>query len=190
MSSSSTSSSSKLAEAAAAATAENPSLADLKEAVSESLEASGAMDKLRARLRAEVFQVLDEGRTLPKPELSNENLVINEMIRDYLRFNGYTHTLSVFMPDSGQPASERLPFDREFLAHELHVEDTKWSRQLPLLYVLLAQARSGERAVGDGDVVGGEGEDEVKISGRATDVTVSSELGAYSGWEDDEEDEE
>ena len=185
--SSSSSSSSNLAAAAAAATAENPSLADLKEAVSESLEASGAMDKLRARLRAEMFQVLDEGRTLPKPELSNENLVMNEMIRDYLRFNGYTHTLSVFMPESGQPASERLPFDREFLAHELRIEDTKWSRQLPLLYVMLAQARSGGgRSRSSGSGVGNDDGEEVKISGKATDVTASSELG-YSGWEDDDD---
>ena len=181
--SSSSSASSSLADAASAATADNPTLADLKEAVSESLEASGAMDKLRARLRAEMFHVLDESRTVPKPELSNENLVINEMIRDYLRFNGYTHTLSVFMPESGQPASERLPFDREFLAHELRLEDTKWSRQLPLLYVMLAQARTG-RESGDSHI-GAEGES-VKVFGRATDVTVSSELG-YSAFEDEDD---
>ena len=33
----------------------------------------------------------------PKPKLSNSNLVINELIRDYLAFNGYRHTLSVLL---------------------------------------------------------------------------------------------
>ncbi len=35
---------------------------------------------------------------MSKPELSNENLVINELIREYLVFNGYRETASVFLP--------------------------------------------------------------------------------------------
>lgn len=44
---------------------------------------------------------------------SNENLLINELIREYLIFNGYRETLSVFLPEAGQPAVR--PFDRQFL---------------------------------------------------------------------------
>ena len=35
---------------------------------------------------------------MTKPPVSNENLVINELIREYLIFNGYRETLSVFLP--------------------------------------------------------------------------------------------
>lgn len=33
-----------------------------------------------------------------KPKLSNTNLVINELVREYLEFNKYKHTNSVFIP--------------------------------------------------------------------------------------------
>ena len=32
-----------------------------------------------------------------KPSLSNENMLINELIREYLEFNKYKYTLSVLM---------------------------------------------------------------------------------------------
>jgi hypothetical protein len=35
---------------------------------------------------------------VPKPKLSNENLIINELIREYFEYNGYRHALSVFLP--------------------------------------------------------------------------------------------
>jgi hypothetical protein len=33
-----------------------------------------------------------------RPEPCNKNLIINELIREYLIFNGYRDTLSVFLP--------------------------------------------------------------------------------------------
>lgn len=33
----------------------------------------------------------------PKPQLPHENLLINELIRDYLEFNGYKYTCSVLL---------------------------------------------------------------------------------------------
>lgn len=38
---------------------------------------------------------------VPKPKLSNENLIINELIREYFEYNGYRHALSVFLPGTG-----------------------------------------------------------------------------------------
>ena len=35
-------------------------------------------------------------QTEEKPQLSDENLMINELIREYLQFNGYNYTRSVF----------------------------------------------------------------------------------------------
>ena len=39
--------------------------------------------------------------------MSHENLIINELIREYLDYNQYKHTLSVLLPETGQPA-ERI----------------------------------------------------------------------------------
>ena len=36
----------------------------------------------------------------PKPSLSHENLLINELIRDYLEFNSYNYTSSVLLAGS------------------------------------------------------------------------------------------
>lgn len=41
---------------------------------------------------------LQNKQDVPKPKLSNENLIINELIREYFEYNGYRHALSVFLP--------------------------------------------------------------------------------------------
>ncbi|OQS05775.1 lisH domain-containing protein FOPNL-like, partial [Thraustotheca clavata] len=109
-------------------------------ALKETLEARGTMGPIKARLRAEIFQALDEGGA--KPKLSNENLIINELIREYFEYNGYRHALSVFLPESGQPQDP--PFQRRFLAHELNINEDPRYNQIPLLYSIitaLQQAR-------------------------------------------------
>lgn len=58
------------------------------------------MGQLKARIRAEVFSALDEQRE-PRPPLPRENLLINELIRDYLEFNKYRHTASVLTAGGG-----------------------------------------------------------------------------------------
>lgn len=63
-----------------------------------------------------------------QPELSSENLIINELIREYLHYNGYRETLSVMLPEAGQP--EVRPFDRSFLAQHLRMQDGANSQQL------------------------------------------------------------
>ncbi|KAF0704279.1 hypothetical protein AaE_015024 [Aphanomyces astaci] len=109
------------------------SLSDLKDALKDTLEARGSMGQIRARIRAEIFQALDEGA--PKAKLSNENLIINELIREYMEYNGYRHALSVFVPESGQPVEK--PFHRRFLAHELNITEDPRYTQVPLLYSIL-----------------------------------------------------
>lgn len=52
------------------------------------------MGQLKARIRAEVFNALDD-QSEPRPPLSHENLLINELIREYLEFNKYRYTASV-----------------------------------------------------------------------------------------------
>ena len=114
------------------------SVNELKEVLKETLEERGVLSQVRARLRAEIFNTLNDNPTT-KPELSNENMVINELIRDYLQFNGYTHSLAVFLPETGQPTPP--PFDRNYIAKKLRVVEDQGSRELPLVYGLTFGAK-------------------------------------------------
>ncbi|CCI46870.1 hypothetical protein ABG067_000165 [Albugo candida] len=110
------------------------SLSELKEVLKETLETRGCLGQIKARIRAEIFSALDD-QSIPKPELSNENLILNELIREYLEYNGYRHALSVFLPESGQPTEKAFP--RSFLSSELGVREDARFTQIPLLYNIL-----------------------------------------------------
>ena len=60
---------------------------ELKDVLRETLENRGALGGVRAHLRAEVSHALEDRAEVPRPDISNENLVINELIREYLVFN-------------------------------------------------------------------------------------------------------
>ena len=60
----------------------------------ESLQNRGVLGEVKARIRAEVFNALEDPSE-PRPALSNENMIINELIREYLEFNKYKYTASV-----------------------------------------------------------------------------------------------
>ncbi|KAM9050242.1 centrosomal protein 20-like [Megaptera novaeangliae] len=67
-----------------------------KEVLKDTLEKRGVLGHLKARIRAEVFNALDD-ESEPRPSLSHENLLINELIREYLEFNKYKYTASVLI---------------------------------------------------------------------------------------------
>ncbi|XP_012866599.1 PREDICTED: lisH domain-containing protein FOPNL isoform X4 [Dipodomys ordii] len=71
---------------------------ELKTVLKDTLEKRGVLGYLKARIRAEVFHALDDDQE-PRPPLSHENLLINELIREYLDFNKYKYTESVLMAD-------------------------------------------------------------------------------------------
>ncbi|XP_060774512.1 lisH domain-containing protein FOPNL [Neoarius graeffei] len=118
------------------------SITDLKSALKETLEARGVLTQLRARMRAEVFRVLDDPSE-PRPSLSREMLLINELIREYLKFHKYHHTESVFIAESGQ---QDVPLDRTFIANELNVVEEPSTRTLPLLYGVISHFLNEDRA--------------------------------------------
>ncbi|XP_008315648.1 centrosomal protein 20 [Cynoglossus semilaevis] len=109
-------------------------IGELKSVLRDALESSGALGQLRARIRAEVFTALDDQRE-PRPQLSHENLLINELIREYLEFNKYKYTASVLTAESGLP---EVHLDRQFLADELKVREDTSSKSVPLLYGLVS----------------------------------------------------
>ncbi|KAK7913567.1 hypothetical protein WMY93_013778 [Mugilogobius chulae] len=110
-------------------------ITELKCAVRETLEARGVLGQLKARIRAEVFSALEGDKQPPQPQLSHENLLINELIREYLEFNKYKYCASVLTAESGQP---QVPLDRQFLANELNVAEDSSSKSVPLLYGLVS----------------------------------------------------
>ncbi|XP_069761802.1 centrosomal protein 20 isoform X2 [Narcine bancroftii] len=109
-------------------------VSELKAVLKETLEKRGVMGQLKARIRAEVFSALDD-QSEPRPPLSHENLLINELIREYLDFNKYKYTASVLTAEAGQP---EIPLERQFLVNELNIVEDSSIKTIPLLYGILA----------------------------------------------------
>ncbi|XP_030068132.1 centrosomal protein 20 [Microcaecilia unicolor] len=116
-------------------------VAELKAVLKDTLEKRGVLGQLKARIRAEVFSALDDHHE-PRPPLCHENLLINELIREYLEFNQYKYTASVLHAESGQP---EVPLDRQFLIHELNIVEDPNRKAIPLLYGILSQFLHGNR---------------------------------------------
>ena len=92
------------------------SLEDLKNVLRETLEQKGVLGKVKAQIRAEIFTALDADNA-GKPAIPQENVLINELIREYLEYNKYYNTVSVLVAESGQPVDP--PFDRNFMERKL-----------------------------------------------------------------------
>ncbi|CBZ29994.1 conserved hypothetical protein [Leishmania mexicana MHOM/GT/2001/U1103] len=114
----------------------------LKAAMRESLEANGTISHIKAELRAAIFERLSDvttkgdDRAVENPPVPPENMVINELIKEYLTFNGLEHTLAVFQLEARSPDSQ-VP--RRVLASELNMAGAPSS--VPLLYAMLHEAR-------------------------------------------------
>ncbi len=63
--------------------------------LNEALENKGVANEIKSKLRAEVFSILEDCSS-EKPVVSQENLLINELIREYMDFNHYKYSKSVF----------------------------------------------------------------------------------------------
>ncbi|NXO87915.1 FOPNL protein, partial [Sitta europaea] len=105
----------------------------------DTLEKRGALAQIKARIRAEVFNALDD-QSEPRPTLSRENLLINELIREYLEYNKYRYTASVLTAESSQPEE---PLDRQFLSKELNIVEDASAKSVPLLYGILSHLLHG-----------------------------------------------
>lgn len=132
------------------------SVAELKDAVREALRHKGVLPSLQASVRSQIFNVLLDSEDCPRPEPPcDETLLINELIREYLCWHGLRDSLSVFIPETGQPAVR--PFDREFMAKKLRVKDTPQAQQVPLLYHLVARQQKAAALPSPRQQLGGAG---------------------------------
>ena len=57
-----------------------------KTVLEDSLEKRGRLNQIRAKIRSEIFSSLEDNND-QIPKLPHENLLINEIIREYLEFN-------------------------------------------------------------------------------------------------------
>lgn len=114
------------------------SINELKEVLKDHLEEKGILNEIRSSLRAEIFKSLNDEKTAPK-SLTKENIIINDLIKEYLEFNNYNHSLSVFESECGNP-KEKL--DRDILSKELNVVENKNTRVVPLIYSLVLGKKS------------------------------------------------
>ena len=88
---------------------EDAGAADLTAALAETLERTGALDDVRTRLRGAAFRCLaaslpdTDAEEVPHTPVPTENVLINEVIAEYLARAGYDQTLSVFVAESRTP---------------------------------------------------------------------------------------
>ena len=111
------------------------SLEDLKNVLRETLEQKGVLNKVKAEIRSEIFTALDADNTQGKPPVPQENVIINELIREYLEYNRYYNTASVLVTESGMPRD--APFDRNYMERKMQITSSSQAnktQQTPLLY--------------------------------------------------------
>jgi lisH domain-containing protein FOPNL len=106
---------------------------DLKSALKTSLEERGVLNSIKALMRKSIFDAIDIDN-YAKPKIPEENLIINEMIKEYLKYNNYNYSNQVFQSETGQPEN---PFDRDYIEKELNINTDKTQNEKPLLYFLL-----------------------------------------------------
>lgn len=111
---------------------------NMKVAMRQALEANGQLNKIKAQLRAVIFDALEnsKGEASPRPQPSAETILVHEMIREYLRFAGLEHTLAVLECEASLP---KHPLPRSLLASELGCPGTP--QAVPLLYAIVAEGR-------------------------------------------------
>uniref|UniRef100_A0A6U2LPK6 Uncharacterized protein n=1 Tax=Leptocylindrus danicus TaxID=163516 RepID=A0A6U2LPK6_9STRA len=134
------------------------SLDDLTNLFTEKMNEKGVLQKLKGQLRAEIYHAItaspDENNeqimSEPPPLPIRENLLINELIREYLAFNGYEHTVSVFCAEAefgaktGTKMFQRKSIIDEFVFPRVG-NDVTCQHQLPLMYELIAAAKRNKK---------------------------------------------
>lgn len=106
------------------------------------LEEKGVIDRLNCQVRSEVIKLLKssdlEGRQRPSRDLNPENFAINELIKEYLEWNGLSNAAEVLSLESGHP-KERI--SRQELEKTLNIETGANAKKVPLLYTMVASMR-------------------------------------------------
>ncbi|ENN76925.1 centrosomal protein 20 [Dendroctonus ponderosae] len=113
-----------------------PAETDLLQAIRESLQKDGILGRFKGEIRAAVINVLNKNSDPgDAPEIPQETKLINELVREYLAWNGYLYTEQVMAAESYQ-TGERLT--RDVLTTKMGVLDDAKTAKIPLLYYIVA----------------------------------------------------
>lgn len=121
---------------------------ELFEAVEEVLKEKGVLDQLTCQVRAEILQVLktsfatQKTASKEKKEVSSasssSNFIVNELIKEYLDYNGYQNTADILAIESNLPKKR---ITRVELERSLKVHSGPNAKQVPLLYSIVSDLR-------------------------------------------------
>lgn len=112
----------------------------LLNAIKNALELDGTLDKLKEEIQSAMTSIFN-ATNLDSPEVPEETKLINELIREYLNWNGYLYTEQIFVAESGQ-SNEKT--EREVLAEKVNVIDNEKTVKLPLLYYIVAAFQNSD----------------------------------------------
>nr|ACO11289.1 LisH domain-containing protein C16orf63 homolog [Caligus rogercresseyi] len=110
---------------------------DLRDALRQSLEERGVLPGIKSQLRLEILKSLKspEASKGPQPQYESEdNFLLNELIKEYFSWNGYLHASKVLSEESGHPSAD---LSRTQLEEALTLQSGPNGRKVPLLYSLL-----------------------------------------------------
>lgn len=127
---------------------------DIKEAIRSALENRGTLREIKARIRAEVFQTLEnKENSVQPPQKPHDVYLACELIRELLMSFDYSNTAAVFSEESGQPDEMRI--DRSFLASELGLMPVESDgSDVPLLILIVRMLKDMKSERIDSNCVG------------------------------------
>ena len=110
------------------------SIEELKTSLKETMIKRGILNKIKAEMRQEIYEALDNDDN-PKPKLTRENFIINELIKEYFNYNDYNYSSKVFQSETGQIKNN---LNRNELAKELNIIEGENNTNKPLLYSIFS----------------------------------------------------
>ena len=114
------------------------SIEKLKSSLKESLINKGILNEIKANMRQEIYNILDndnDNDINQKPKLTKENIIINELIKEYFNFNGYKFSSNVLQSEVGQTNNN---LNRNDIIRELNIIENENNKNKPILYNILS----------------------------------------------------
>ena len=122
---------------------------ELFEAIEEVLNEKGVLNQMTCQVRAEILQVLkssfvtkkkssEPSETETEAKIPNSNFIVNELIKEYLDYNGYDNTADVLAIESNLPKKR---ITRVELETTLKVHSGPNAKRVPLLYSIVSDLR-------------------------------------------------
>ncbi|KAB0793546.1 hypothetical protein PPYR_13166 [Photinus pyralis] len=113
--------------------------------VKRNLEVDGRLQKFTAELRSTLISILNgrPPRDQNYNEIPKETRLINDLIREYLIWNGYIYTEEFLVAESG---AEKEKPSREDLTEKLGIADDYSTTKIPLLYYIVCAFEMQEQS--------------------------------------------